>query len=40
MREHMQSFAGAHAKLCVDGCKALRLRWAKLALKSSVIFWI
>ena len=36
----MQSFAGAHAKLCVDGCKALRLRWAKLALKSSVIFWI
>ena len=40
LRGQMQSFARANAKLCVDGCKALRLRWAKLALKSSVIFWI
>ena len=34
----MQSFALADAKLCVDGCKALRLRWAKLVQKSSVLF--
>ena len=33
-----QSFALADAKLCVDGCKALRLRWAKLVQKSSVLF--
>ena len=26
-----QSFAWADAKLCVDGCKALRLRCSKLA---------
>ena len=24
LRERMQSFAGAHAKLCVSNCKALR----------------
>ena len=24
LREHMQSFAWADAKLCVGGCKALR----------------
>ena len=26
--------------ICVGRCNALRLRWAKLAQKSSVIFWI
>ena len=31
LREQMQSFALAVAKLCVDGCKALRLRCSKLA---------
>ena len=36
----MQSIAWAVAKLCVDGCKALRLRWAKLAQNSSMLFWI
>ncbi|OYP58129.1 hypothetical protein CIL02_14595 [Prevotella sp. P3-122] len=30
LREQMQSFAWAVAKLCVGGCKALRERWAKL----------
>ena len=40
LRGRMQSFAWADAKLCVDGCKALRLRWAKLTRKSSVLFWI
>ena len=40
MRGLMQSFARADAKLCEDGCKALRESWAKLALKSSVLFWI
>ena len=25
---------------CEDGCSALRLRWAKLAQKSPVLFWI
>ena len=40
LRGRMQSFAWADAKLCVGGCKALRLRWAKLARKSSVLFWI
>ena len=36
----MQSFALADAMLCVGGCNALRLRWARLAQKSSVLFWI
>ena len=35
-----ETFVGADAQLCVGGCKALRQRWAKLALKSSVLFWI
>ncbi|MDY3876471.1 MAG: hypothetical protein SOZ60_03520, partial [Prevotella sp.] len=33
LRGRLQSFALAHAMLCVP-------RWAKLAQKSSVIFWI
>ena len=40
LRGQMQSFALAHAMLCVGRCKALRLRWARLAQKSSVLFWI
>ena len=35
----MQCTAGAVAVHCGDGCSALRLRWAKLAPKSSVLFW-
>ena len=35
----MQCFALAIAMLCVGRCNALRLRLAKLAQKSSVIFW-
>ena len=31
----MQCTAGAVAVHCGDGCSALRLRWVKLALKSS-----
>ena len=27
------------ASTCKDGCKYLRLRWVKLAPKSSVLFW-
>ena len=33
LREQMQSFARANAKLCVGGCKALRLRYSKLAVE-------
>ena len=40
LRGLMQSFALADAMLCVDGRNALRLRWARLAQKSSVLFWI
>ncbi|OYP60144.1 hypothetical protein CIL02_09730 [Prevotella sp. P3-122] len=43
----MQSFAWTDAMLCVGACKALRgqmqcfaLRYAKLAQKSLVLFWI
>ena len=28
------------ARTCGDGCKALRLRGAKMAPESSVLFWI
>ena len=40
LRWRMQCFALTVAMLCVGGCNALRLRLAKLAQKSSVIFWI
>ena len=36
----MQTFAGAVANVCGNGCNALRLRRAKLAPKSPVLFWI
>ena len=35
----MQCTARRDAVHCGDGCSALRLRWAKLAPKSSVLFW-
>ena len=35
----MQCTARVVAVHCGDGCSALRLRWAKLAPKSSVLFW-
>ena len=35
----LQCTAGAVAVHCGDGCSALHLRWAKLAPKSSVLFW-
>ncbi len=38
LREKMQCTAMADAVHCKDGCSALRLRWAKLALKPSVLF--
>ena len=40
LRERLQCFAGAVANVCGDGCNALRLRGAKLELKSSVLFWM
>ena len=40
LRWRLQSFALAHAMLCEDGCKALRLKSAKPAQKSLVLFWI
>ena len=40
LRERLQSFAGAVANVCGNGCKALRLRGAKMAPESSVLFWI
>ena len=36
----MQCTAEAVAVHCGSGCSALRLRWAKLAQKPSVLFWI
>ena len=35
----LQCTAEAVAVHCGSGCSALRLRWAKLAPKSSVLFW-
>ena len=40
LRERLQTFAGAVANVCGDGCNALRLRGAKLEMKSSVLFWM
>ena len=40
LQERLQTFAGAVANVCGGGCKRLRPRRAKLALKSSVLFWI
>ena len=40
LRERLQSFAGAVANVCGNGCNALRLRWAKMAPESPVLFWI
>ena len=40
LREWLQCFAGAVANVCGNGCNALRLRGAKLELKSSVLFWM
>ena len=40
LRWRMQTFAGAVANVCGNGCNALRLRWAKLAPKSPVLVWI
>ena len=40
LRERLQCFAGAVANVCGNGCNALRLRGAKLELKSSVLFWM
>ena len=39
LQGRMQCTAGAVAVHCGGGCSALRLRWAKLAPKSSVLFW-
>ena len=36
----MQTFEAKVANVCGNGCNALRLRRAKLTLKSSVLFWI
>ena len=40
LRQRMQTFEAKVANVCGNGCNALRLRWVKLALKSSVLFWI
>ena len=40
LRERLQSFAGAVANVCGNGCNALRLRWVKMAPESPVLFWI
>ena len=40
LRWRTQTFAGAVANVCRNGCNALRLRWVKLAPKSPVLFWI
>ena len=40
LRGRMQCTAEAVAVHCRSGCSALRLRWVKLALKWSVVFWI
>ena len=39
LQGRMQVLAGTVASTCGSGCKYLRLRWAKLAPKSSVLFW-
>ena len=39
LQERLQTFAGTVANVCGNGCKALRLRRAKLAPKLSVLFW-
>ena len=39
LQGRMQCTAGAVAVHCGGGCSALRGRWAKLAPKSSVLFW-
>ena len=40
LQGRMQCTARADAVHCGSGCSALRLRWVKLAPKSSVLFWI
>ena len=40
LNRKMQCTAGTDAVHCGSGCSALPLRWAKLAQKSSVLFWI
>ena len=40
LRQRMQTFEAKVANVCGNGCNALRLRWVKLAPKSSVLFWI
>ena len=39
LQGRMQCTAGAVAVHCRSGCSALRLKWVKLAPKSSVLFW-
>ena len=39
LRWRTQTFAGAVANVCRNGCNALRLRWVKLAPKSPVLFY-
>ena len=40
LRGRMHVLARTVARTCGDGCNALRLRGAKLELKSSVLFWM
>ena len=40
LRGRMQCTAGTDAVHCGSGCSALRLRGVKLALTSSVLYWI
>ena len=40
LQGRMQCTARADAVHCGSGCSALRLRWVKLASKSSALFWI
>ena len=40
LQGRLQTFAGTVANVCGNGCNALRLRRAKLAPKSPVLFWI
>ena len=40
LQGRLQTFAGAVANVCGNGCKRLRLRGAKLEQKSSVLFWM
>ena len=39
LQGRMQCTARADAVHCGSGCSALRLKWVKLAPKSSVLFW-